>query len=117
MVKILVVEDDQTLLKIMCAVLTKKGYHAIPAGNGAEALDVMEKEHIDLMVSDIMMPEIDGYELTACIREAGYTFPILIVTAKEKFEDKKRGFGSGADDYIIKPINMKELVLSEAAQI
>ena len=111
MVKILVVEDDQTLLKIMCAILTKKGYHAIPAGNGAEALAVMEKERIDLMVSDIVMPGVDGYELTAGIREGGYTFPIQIVTAKEKFEDKERGFGSGADYYMVKPINMKELVL------
>jgi DNA-binding response OmpR family regulator len=111
MFKILVVEDDQTLLKVMCAILTKKGYHALPAANGAEALDMMEKEHIDLMITDIMMPAMDGYGLAAEARTGGFTFPILMITAKEKFEDKEKGFGSGADDYMVKPIDVKEMVL------
>lgn len=111
MFNILVVEDDQTLLKVMCAILSKKGYHALPAQNGAVALEIMEKEHIDLMITDIMMPTLDGYGLTAEIRNAGFTFPILMVTAKEKFEDKERGFGFGVDDYMVKPIDVKEMVL------
>ena len=111
MFNILVAEDDQTLLKVMCAILSKKGYNALPAKNGAEALEVMEKEHIDLMITDIMMPEMDGYELVAEIRSSGITFPILMVTAKEKFEDKEKGFESGADDYMVKPIDVKEMVL------
>ena len=111
MVNILVVEDDPTLLKVMCAILSKKGYNAIPAENGVAALNVMESERIDLMITDIMMPEMDGYELTSEIRNSGFTFPILMATAKEKFEDKEKGFGFGADDYMVKPIDVKEMAL------
>ena len=111
MFNILVVEDDRTLLKVMCAILSKKGYNTLPAENGEVALDVMEREHIDLMITDVMMPKMDGYGLTSEIRAAGYAFPVLMVTAKEKFEDKERGFGSGADDYMVKPIDVKEMVL------
>lgn len=111
MFNILVVEDDSTLLKVMCAILSKKGYNALPAVNGAAALGVMERERIDLMITDIMMPEMDGYRLTEDIRNGGFTFPILMVTAKEKFEDKEKGFGFGADDYMVKPIDVKEMVL------
>ena len=111
MFNILVVEDDQTLLKVMCAILTKKGFNTLAAENGAMALEFMEKEHIDLMITDIMMPDLDGYSLTAEIRNAQHTFPILMVTAKEKFEDKEKGFGFGIDDYMVKPIDVKEMVL------
>jgi len=111
MFSILVAEDDQTLLKVMCAILSKKGYIPLPAHNGADALAIMEKEHIDLMITDIMMPEMDGYNVTAQIRSCGFSFPILMVTAKEKFEDKEKGFGYGADDYMVKPIDVKEMVL------
>jgi DNA-binding response OmpR family regulator len=111
MVNILVVEDDRTLLKVMCAFLEKKGYRALPAGNGAEALALMEREHIDLMVTDIMMPGADGFALTGEVRGAGCTFPILMVTARERFEDKERGFGAGADDYMVKPIDVNEMAL------
>jgi DNA-binding response OmpR family regulator len=111
MINILVVEDDSTLLKIMCAILSKKGYKPFPAENGTTALDIIEKEHIDLMITDIMMPGTDGYRLTEELRKSGYSFPILMVTAKEKFEDKEKGFGFGADDYMVKPIDMKEMVL------
>ena len=111
MFNILVVEDDRTLLKIMGTVLSKKGYHVLPAENGQVALDLMEKEHIDMMITDIMMPHVDGYSLTSAVREGGFTFPILMITAKEKFEDKERGFGYGADDYMVKPIDVKEMAL------
>ena len=111
MFNILVVEDDKTLLKVMCAILGKRGFNALPAENGMAAFAVMEKEHIDLMITDIMMPEINGYDLTAEIRNSGLTFPILMVTAKERFEDKEKGFGYGADDYMVKPIDVKEMML------
>jgi DNA-binding response OmpR family regulator len=111
MFNVLVVEDDRTLLKVMCAVLSKKGYHTLSAENGVQALDIIGKEHVDLMISDIMMPEMDGYELTKELRDGGFTFPILMVTAKERFEDKEKGFGFGADDYMVKPIDIKEMAL------
>lgn len=111
MVNILVVEDDPTLLKIMCAILSKKGYNPFQAINGTQALDVIDNELIDLMITDIMMPEMDGFSLTDELRSSGYKFPILMVTAKEKFEDKEKGFVFGADDYMVKPIDIKEMVL------
>ena len=91
--------------------LSDSGYHAIPALDGMDALDIMDKEYIDLIVADIMMPNMDGYELTRSLRAANYDLPILMVTAKDQFEDIQRGFRSGTDDYMVKPINVKELVL------
>jgi DNA-binding response OmpR family regulator len=75
----------------------------------------MEGTHIDLIISDIMMPKVDGYELTKSLREADYNIPILMVTAKESFEDKEKGFALGTDDYMVKPIDMNEMVLRVAA--
>lgn len=91
--------------------LSDSGYHAIPTLDGMDALDIMDKEYIDLIVADIMMPNMDGYELTRSLRAANYDLPILMVTAKDQFEDIQRGFRSGTDDYMVKPINVKELVL------
>lgn len=91
--------------------LSDSGYHAIPALDGMDALDIMDKEYIDLIVADIMMPNMDGYELTRSLRAANYDLPILMVTAKDQFEDIQRGFRSGTDDYMVKPIHVKELVL------
>lgn len=91
--------------------LSDSGYHAIPALDGMDALDIMDKEYIDLIVADIIMPNMDGYELTRSLRAANYDLPILMVTAKDQFEDIQRGFRSGTDDYMVKPINVKELVL------
>ena len=79
--------------------------------NKKEALDLMDKEYVDLIVTDIMMPEMDGYELIKSLREANYNTPILIITAKEDIEDKRQGFNLGADDYMVKPINIDELIL------
>lgn len=115
MFTILVAEDDQSLRKLICATLTRSGYNTIPALNGQDALNIIEHEHIDLLISDIMMPRIDGYELTRLLREANYELPILLVTAKEKLEDKKRGFLLGTDDYMVKPIDVDEVVLRVAA--
>jgi DNA-binding response OmpR family regulator len=115
MFNILVVEDDVSLRQIMCAVLTKNGYKATGAGNGNEALDVIDREQVDLIISDIMMPEMDGFQLTQELREAGYQMPILMVTAKDRFEDKQQGFLLGTDDYMVKPIDMNEMVLRVGA--
>lgn len=111
MFNILVVEDNADMRELFCTVLADHGYNSIPAVDGADALRVMEKEYIDLIVADIMMPNMDGYELTKSLRDAAYTLPILMVTAKDQFDDIQRGFRAGTDDYMIKPINVKELVL------
>lgn len=111
MFNILVVEDNADMRELFCTVLSDSGYHAIPALDGMDALDIMDKEYIDLIVADIMMPNMDGYELTRSLRAANYDLPILMVTAKDQFEDIQRGFRSGTDDYMVKPINVKELVL------
>ena len=111
MFHILVVEDNADMRELFCTVLSDSGYHTIPASDGIDALNIMEKEYIDLIVADIMMPHMNGYELVQSLRDAGYTLPILIVTAKDQFEDMQRAFHVGTDDYMIKPINVKELVL------
>lgn len=111
MFNILVVEDNADMRELFCTVLSDSGYNAVPAADGAEALDIMEEKYIDLIVADIMMPNMDGCELTRSLRGAGYDLPILMVTAKDQFEDMQYGFRSGADDYMIKPINVRELVL------
>ncbi len=111
MFHILVVEDNPDMRELFCTVLDESGYQSVPADDGVEALEVMEREYIDLIVADIMMPHMDGYELTRSLREAGYDLPILMVTAKDQFEDMQRGFRSGTDDYMVKPINVRELVL------
>ena len=111
MFHILVVEDDTDMRELFCTVLNDGGYQTFPAGSGEEALDVMEKEYIDLIVADVMMPGMDGYMLTKSLRDSKYDVPILMVTAKDQFEDVERAFRVGCDDYMIKPINVKELVL------
>lgn len=111
MFTILVVEDNADMRELFCTVLSDSGYRSIPAANGLEALEIMDREYIDLIVADIMMPHMDGYELTESLRDARYPLPILMVTAKDQFDDMQKGFRAGADDYMIKPINVKELVL------
>ncbi|MCL1950419.1 MAG: response regulator transcription factor [Turicibacter sp.] len=108
---ILIVEDDPNIRKLMKEVLAQHGYEAVVATDGEDALDVMDKTHIDLMVVDIMMPRMDGYELTRILRESGSQVPILMATAKEDFDYKKKGFNFGADDYMTKPLNEEELLL------
>lgn len=111
MFNILVVEDNEDMRELFCTVLTDNGYHTVGACNGEEALSVMDKEYVDLIVADIMMPKMDGYELTDAIRSSGSDIPILMVTAKGQFEDMRKGFRVGSDDYMIKPVNVRELVL------
>lgn len=111
MFNILVVEDNLDMRELFCTVLTDNGYHAYSASDGVEALEIMDKEYIDLIVADIMMPNMNGYELTKALRDAKYELPILIVTAKDQFADMQKAFKAGADDYMIKPINVNELIL------
>ena len=111
MVNILVAEDDDVLRRLLCTVVEKNGYTPFPATDGQEALDILDREHIDLIISDIMMPNMDGYQLTQELRDADFNQPILMITAKEQFEDKRRGFNAGADDYMVKPIDMEEMIL------
>ena len=111
MLNILVVEDDVSSARLIEAVLKENGFHAYMAGNGADALDILDHQHIDLIVTDIMMPKVDGYNLTSQLRESGYTLPILMVTAKEQPQDKRQGFLVGTDDYMVKPIDTEEMIL------
>ncbi|MGG0332487.1 response regulator transcription factor [Priestia megaterium] len=111
MLKILVVEDDINIRKLMCAVLKQNGFETYGAEDGIAALDLMDKHHIDLVVLDLMMPNMDGYELTRQLRLLWESIPILMVTAKQEAEDKRRGFLVGTDDYMTKPVDEQEMVL------
>jgi len=111
MFRILVAEDNKNLRTLMSARLKQAGYQAFQAEDGEKALGLLDNEQIDLIISDIMMPNIDGYQLTEMLRQANYDMPILMVTAKETFEDKEKGFRVGTDDYMVKPINMNEMIL------
>lgn len=111
MFNILVVEDDKNLRKLITTYLQRNKYNTYEATNGEEALNVLDQSYIDLIVSDIMMPKMDGYELIKSLREAKYEIPILIITAKSEIEDKKEGFLLGADDYMVKPIDIEEMLL------
>ena len=110
MFHLLIVEDDKELRELFCAVLSDNGYTAIPAANGAEALEILDKAFIDLIISDILMPEMNGLELTRELREANYTLPILMITAKDSPLDKRAGFHAGTDDYMVKPVDVNEMI-------
>ena len=105
---ILVVEDDEDIIKLLKIYLEGDGYRVISAENGIDALKIIENIKVDLVVMDIMMPKMDGYELTKKIREK-YTIPIIILSAKNKDSDKIYGLNLGADDYIKKPFSILEL--------
>lgn len=111
MFQILVVEDDRNMRKFMEAVLRSEGFQPVLAENGEQALNILDTQHIDLMVTDIMMPGIDGYTLTEELRDSGWQLPILMVTARDTVKDRRRGFLVGTDDYMIKPIDAEEMVL------
>lgn len=115
MFHILVVEDDENARKLMMTVLEQNGYSAIPAHDGVDALDVMDRTHVDLVLLDVMMPRMDGYELARTLREAGSELPILMVTARGVPADKRAGFLSGTDDYMVKPVDEEEMLLRIAA--
>lgn len=111
MFRILVVEDDTNTRKLMCAVLWKNGYETLQAEDGVAALEIMDKQHVDLVVLDLMMPNMNGYELTKQLRLGWESLPILMVTAKQELKDKREGFLVGTDDYMTKPVDEEEMVL------
>lgn len=111
MLNILVVEDNDGLRNLICVHLKRAGYNPVPAQNGQVALDIMDTKHIHLLIVDVMMPVMDGHTLTATLREANFTQPILMATAKESLEDKRTGFDHGADDYMVKPLDMDEMLM------
>ncbi len=111
MFHILVVDDDKNTRRLLSAVLEAENYTVSTASDGEEALAVMDREHIDLVVLDIMMPKLDGYRFTELLRASNNELPILMVTAKQLPEDKKKGFIVGTDDYMTKPIDEEEMLL------
>ena len=111
MLKILIAEDDRELRQLFSHVLSRNGYTVTGVSNGQEALDAMDADFYDMIISDIMMPVMDGYELVRQLRDVGNTTPVLMITAKDAFDDMRLGFQSGVDDYMVKPINVNEMVL------
>ncbi len=111
MINILLVEDDQKLNKLFYTVLSKQGFNVHIANNGIEAFNILENNHIDLIISDIMMPKMDGYEFTENVRKINEDMPILMITAKDDFNSKQKSFLIGIDDYMVKPIDVNEMIL------
>ena len=111
MFKILVAEDDENLNKIICLKLAQEGFSPLAAFDGGLALQLLESERADLVVTDIMMPGLSGYELTKQIKLLDESLPVLMITAKSGMEGMEKGFVTGADDYMSKPVNLKELIL------
>ena len=111
MFNILLVEDDNNLRRLMATVLKRNRYNVFQAENGNQAISIAADNHIDIMVCDIMLPEVNGYEVTEAVREFNVNLPVIMVTALETLDDKRRGFASGADDYMVKPIDTDELLM------
>ena len=111
MFKVLIAEDDVELRQLFGHVLIQNGFYVKGASNGKEALDSIEEEKFDVIISDIMMPIMDGYTFVRELRDTGNTTPVLMITAKDAFNDMYIGFHSGTDDYMVKPININEMVL------
>lgn len=110
MFHILVVEDDKNTAKLMTTVLKYNRYEVFQASNGIAALNIMEQQHIDLILLDIMMPKMDGYEFTKTLRNSGDNTPILMISAKDLPKDKYEGFLAGTDDYMVKPVDEEEMI-------
>ena len=115
MLKILIAEDDRELRQLFSHVLMKNGYNVRGVSDGQEALDAMQGDYFDLIISDIMMPRVDGYQLVSHLRAEGSQIPVLMITAKDAFDDMRQGFLSGTDDYMVKPVNINEMVLRVSA--
>ena len=115
MFNIMIVEDDANQRRLMQTVLEQYGYSVILAVDGLDALEQLDKKHVDLIILDIMMPRMDGFELTETLRQSGCNIPILMVTAKQSPIDKRKGFIIGTDDYMVKPIDEEEMVLRVGA--
>ena len=113
--RILIVEDDVELRQLFARVLEKNGYQVETAENGAEALKILGRGYVDLIISDVMMPVMDGNALVRALREDGVKTPVLMITAKSTLDDMREGFLSGTDDYMVKPVNVNEMVLRVGA--
>ena len=111
MFKILVVEDDPDLNKLFCKTLIRNSYQAIGTETADKAFDILDKEYIDLIITDIMLPGMNGFDFIKQVRTSDTNLPILVITAKGDILDKETGFTSGADDYMVKPIHMNEMLL------
>ena len=111
MFHILVVDDDKNTRMLFRAVLESGGYTVFTAGDGQEALELLDRHHVDLVVLDVMMPRMDGYEFTRTLREGNSSLPVLMVSAKQLPADKKKGFLVGTDDYMTKPVDEEEMLL------
>lgn len=117
MINVLIVDDDKNIRKLMSVVLEREGYLPYLAENGKVALDVLDQVKIDIAIVDIAMPELDGYEFTKILRENNHALPIIMVSAKQLPEDRKKGFLAGIDDYMVKPVDTEELLLHIKALI
>lgn len=115
MLKILIAEDDQDLRQLFGHVLIRHGYSVKGVRDGLEALEALDRDYYDLIISDIMMPNLDGYSLVRQLRESGSGIPVLMITARDAFDDMRQGFLSGTDDYMVKPVNVNEMVLRVGA--
>ena len=115
MLKILIAEDDKELRQLFSHVLTKNGYTVKGVSDGKEALEALDNDYYDVIISDVMMPVMDGFEFVRQLRDTGSTTPVLMITAKDAFDDMRMGFISGTDDYMVKPINVNEMVLRVGA--
>lgn len=115
MFKILVVEDDKNLNDLFCRTLLRNNYQIFAAEHAEAALDILDKEYIDLIITDVMMPGIDGFTFIRQLREAQIDLPVLVITAKSDILDKQNGFLAGADDYMVKPIDINEMIFRVSA--
>ena len=111
MLKILVVEDDLHLRNIISKNLEKYGYDILQSSNGREAIEIYKNHHIDLIITDIMMPYVNGFALVKEVRYLNNDIPIIMLTALDSYADKEKSFNNGADDYMVKPVNMMEMIL------
>ena len=111
MFRILVVEDDEDLQNLFCKTLKRNEYLAIPADDAKSALEILDQEYVDLIITDVMMPGMDGFDFVEALRESNNEVPVLMITAKGDFADKQTGFSVGADDYMVKPIDFNEMIL------
>ena len=115
MFHILIAEDDSELNQLFQHVLRRSGYEATGVENGVQALEALDNAYYDLIISDVMMPGLDGLVLVSALRENGNNIPVLMITAKDAFDDMRSGFASGTDDYMVKPVNINEMVLRVGA--
>lgn len=115
MFHILIAEDDSELNQLFQHVLRRSGYEATGVENGVQALEALDNAYYDMIISDVMMPGMDGLELVSALRENGNNIPVLMITAKDAFDDMRSGFASGTDDYMVKPVNINEMVLRVGA--